>query len=195
MARFGSSAFELRGVKVGRRGAARLAVDIIMLMQRLSDAVSLCSGARKTTPANSMQRVSEQTPIGESGDAMLSDAERTDARRFMGYPVFGTGPGGNLGDRFYQAFGLVEYRLGALSDAELVVTRRYLGTLQVLEMAIPGVAAGLDTESAAGWRRNPAELAERGRLFDDWRRRLCVFLGVPPGPGLQAGSSSVALVV
>ena len=127
---------------------------------------------------------------------MLSDAERTDARRFMGYPVFGTGPGGNLGERFFQAFGLVEYRLGALSAAEIVVTRRYLATLAVLERAIPDVGAGLDTESAAGWRRNPAELAERGRLFDDWRRRLCGFLGVPAGPGLQqSGSSSVALVV
>ena len=62
-------------------------------------------------------------------------------------------------------------------------------------LAIPGVAAGLDTEAAAGWRRNPAELTERGRLFDDWCRRLCVFLGVPPGPGLQGSSASVALVV
>ena len=126
---------------------------------------------------------------------MLSEMERTEARRLLGYPVHGVGAGGNSAWQFYQASGTVEYRLGNLSASEEAVLRRYLGTLAVLEAAIPAVGAGLDTGSAAGWTRNPAELAERSRLFDEWRRRFCGFLGVPAGPGLGSARSSVGLVV
>jgi hypothetical protein len=125
---------------------------------------------------------------------MLSDAEKTDARRFLGYPVFGADRAGNMGWRFYQASGAVEYRLNNLSGSEEGVLRGYLTTLGGLERAIPETGAGLDTASAAGWVRNPGELVERERLFDRWRRRLCAFLGVPPGPSLASGSS-ISLVV
>jgi len=125
---------------------------------------------------------------------MLSDAEKTDARRFLGYPVFGADRAGNMGWRFYQASGAAEYRLNNLSGSEEGVLRGYLTTLSGLERAIPETGAGLDTASAAGWVRNPAELAEREKLFDRWRRRLCAFLGVPPGPSLASGSS-ISLVV
>ena len=126
---------------------------------------------------------------------MLSEAELTDSRRYLGYPVHGASPAGNMGWQFYQAYGAVEYRLGNLSASEETVLRRYLGTLGVLERAIPDAGAGLDTEAAAGWTRNPAEMAERGRLFDDWRRRFCSFLGVPAGPALGRSGNSVALVI
>ena len=126
---------------------------------------------------------------------MLNAAERTEARRHLGYPVHGASPTGNMGWQFYQASGSVEYRLANLSDPEVAVARQYLGTLDVLERAIPGAGAGLDTGSAAGWVRNPAEVVERGRLFDDWRRRFCGFLGVPPGPGLAGQRAAVGLVV
>ncbi len=125
---------------------------------------------------------------------MLTDPEKTDARRFLGYPAYGADRAGNMGWRFYQAGGAVEYRLNNLSGSEEGVLRGYLATLGGLERAIPETGAGLDTASAAGWVRNTAELAERERLFDRWRRRLCAFLGVPPGPAL-AGGSSVSLVV
>jgi len=125
---------------------------------------------------------------------MLSDDERTDARRFLGYPVYGAERAGNMGWRFFQASGMVEYRLSNLSGSEEVVLRGYLTTLGGLERAIPEAGAGLDTASAAGWVRNPAELAERERLFDRWRRRLCAYLGVPPGPAL-AGGVAVSLIV
>ena len=125
---------------------------------------------------------------------MLSDPEKTDARRFLGYPVHGADRAGNTGWQFYQASGTVEYRLNNLSSSEEAVLRGYLTTLGGLERAIPETGAGLDTESAAGWLRNPAELVERERLFDGWRRRLCAYLGVPPGPALASGAS-VSLIV
>ena len=125
---------------------------------------------------------------------MLLDAEKTDARRFMGYPVFGTNASGNMGWQFYQAAGLVEYRLNNLASSEEEVLRRYLCSLTSLEMSVPESGMALDTAEAGEWKRNPRELVERSKLFDDWRYRLCAFLGVPPGPGLSGGSS-VRLVV
>ncbi len=127
---------------------------------------------------------------------MLSEAEKTDSRRYLGYPVHGAAPSGNMGWQFYQAYGAMEWRLVNLSGTEETVLRQYLGTLATLELAIPGSGAGLDTAAAAGWERNPSEVSERVRLFDDWRRRFCAFLGLPPGPALgDASNSSVRLVV
>lgn len=125
---------------------------------------------------------------------MLSDVEVTDARRFLGYAAHGAARSINLGAGFYQASVAVDARLSGLSDAEAGVLRGYLRTLVALEAAIPGVGEGLDTASAAGWVRNPGELEERERLFDGWRRRLCGFLGVAPGPALLRGGG-VTLVI
>ena len=115
------------------------------------------------------------------------DSERTDIRRHCGYPAQGTGADGFSGWRYYQAFGLLEYRIQRLSGDEEAVVRTYLATLAGLETAIPNASATLDTDAASVWSRNPNELRDRARLFDDWRRRLCGFLGVPPGPSLNDG--------
>lgn len=117
----------------------------------------------------------------------FTDAEKTDVRRFCGYPAYGAGATGFQGWRFYQAYGLLEYRLNNCSPSEETIARRYLGTLVSLEVGIPNSAGNLDTDQAAVWSRNPNELRDRTRLFDDWRRRLCSFLGLPPGPGLNDG--------
>ena len=123
----------------------------------------------------------------------LSEAERTDARRFCGYPAYGAGAAGFQGWRFFQAYGLLEYRLTNISDAEIAVVRTYLGTLLGLESAIPAAAANLDTAQAAVWTRNAFEVRDRQALLDDWRRRLCGFLGVTPGPALA--DAGLTLVV
>jgi hypothetical protein len=123
----------------------------------------------------------------------FSEAERTDVRRYCGYPAYGVGASGFDGWRFYQAYGLMEYRLLRLSASEEAVVRQYLSTLASLEQAIPQAGANLDTDRASVWSRNRDEVRERTSLFDDWRRRLCGFLGVPPGPSL--GSGGLVLVV
>ncbi len=125
---------------------------------------------------------------------MLTDAEKTDVRRFCGYPAYGASPSGNTGWRFYQAYGALEYRMTNLSSSEEVVVREHLATLRTFEAAIPFAATNLDTAAAAVWTHNPAEVLERQRLERDWGRRLCGFLGAPPGPAL-AGGSTVALIV
>jgi hypothetical protein len=80
-----------------------------------------------------------------------------------------------------------------LSDSETAVIASYLATLYVLEPAVPAASDNLDSESAANWKHNPNEIGDRLRLLDEWRRRLCAFLGVPCGPGL--GNVGLALIV
>jgi hypothetical protein len=123
----------------------------------------------------------------------FTDAEKTDIRRFCGYPAYGAAPVGFQTWRFYQAYGLLEFRVNNLSDAEESVVRRYLGTLTVLEFAVPRAGENLDTDQAAVWTRNRDEPEDRAKLFDDWCRRLCGFFGIPPGPTLN--DSGITLVV
>ncbi len=123
----------------------------------------------------------------------FTDSEKTDIRRFCGYPAYGAATAAMQSWRFFQAYGLLEFRMSNLTDAEAAVVRRYLATLTVLELAIPRAGDNLDTDQAAVWTRNRDELRDRTRLFDDWRRRLCGFFGVPPGPAMT--DTGIALVV
>jgi hypothetical protein len=127
----------------------------------------------------------------------FTDAEKADIRRFCGYPAYGAGASGFQGWRFFQAYGLLEYRLAStgstpnMAPAELQVVRLQLASLYQLETAIPGTGANLDTASAGPWVHNPNEQRDRNRLFDDWRRRLCGFMGVPPGPALSTAGACI----
>ncbi len=95
--------------------------------------------------------------------------------------------------RYFQVYGLLEFRLSNLSDPEMAVVRRYVGTLTALEVAVPAASDNLDTDQASMWSRNKDELPDRIRLLDEWRRRLCGFLGLEAGPALSSGT--IALVV
>lgn len=125
----------------------------------------------------------------------LTDAERTDARRFCGYSAYGIGPGDASFQRYNVSYELLEWRMANLSDAELVVTRSKLAELNTLDTAIAGASANLDTDQAAVWTRNRSEVRDRNALFLLRSRALCAFLGVPPGPGLASGGGSIALLV
>jgi hypothetical protein len=125
--------------------------------------------------------------------AAFTDAQKVEIRRFCGYPAYGAGAAGFNAWRFFQAYGTLEYRLNNLAPAEIAVTLQYISTLATLEAAIPPTSANLDTESAAAWTHNENETRDRTLLFDSWRRRLCGFLGIPPGPALA--DAGVTLVV
>ena len=121
----------------------------------------------------------------------LTDGEKIDTRRHCGYPAYGGTLGGFSSWRFYQAFGLLEYRIANLADGEVNVVRKYLVTLAGLEDAIPRAAGNLDTNQAAVWSRNENECRDREKLYDGWRTRLCAFLGIPPVPGLCSTSPNL----
>ncbi len=127
----------------------------------------------------------------------FTDAEKTDIRRFCGYPAYGAGPSGFQSWRFFQAYGLLEFRLNNLSPAEIQVARQYIATLYTLEAAVPIAGSNLDTDQAAVWKHNRDEVADRASLFGQWGKRLCAFMGVPVGPNFVGGGagSTVPLVV
>lgn len=115
----------------------------------------------------------------------FTEKERTDIRRYCGYPVFGAQPTQGFGYRFFTWYGNLEYKLNNLQGSEEDVVRNvYLANLALLESDITSSRANLDTDKAAVWTHNKDEVKDRTALLDDWRRRLCGFLGVPPGPGL-----------
>jgi hypothetical protein len=118
----------------------------------------------------------------------LTDAERADVRRFLGYPSYGPGNSGFQGYRFFQAYGEMEFRLTNARPEEFQIMRQYLATLYSLEVAIYASGANLDTDQAAVWHHNKSEVADRTGLYAQARRALADFLGVPPGPGLGDGS-------
>ena len=126
----------------------------------------------------------------------FTNAEKVDVRRFCGYPAYGSGPSGFQGWRFFQAYGLMEFRLNNMAtEEEAVIRTTYLANLYTLETAIVGTSANLDTSKAAVWEHNPREMADREALFSSWRRKLCGFLGIPPGPELEGGGSSLRMVI
>lgn len=125
----------------------------------------------------------------------FTDAEKVAVRRYCGYGAYGGGqPLPASGYRFSTAYGTLEYKLNTLGpDEEAVARTTYLGQLSTLESAIVGASANLDTDSAAVWKHNPNEVRDRTRLYNQWRREFCRFLGIPAGPGL--GDGSMRLVV
>lgn len=112
----------------------------------------------------------------------LSDIEKTDTRRHCGYPTAAAAGAGGQAWLYYQQVMVLETRMNTLTGPELGVVRRYLATLANLELAVPRAGDSLDTDQAAVWTRNRSEPQDRITLFDEWRRRLCAFLGLKPGP-------------
>ena len=124
----------------------------------------------------------------------FTDAEKTDVRRFCGYGAFGQQYTPASGYRFSTQYGALEYKLNNCSTAEESIVRTtYLTNLYTLETAIVGASANLDTDEAAVWKHNKNEIADRERLFDNWRSRFCQFLGVSTGPGL--GDGGIRIIV
>jgi len=123
---------------------------------------------------------------------MLTDAQMVDARRYAGYSLVGDTL---VDDRSDLAWGVVgpiqwqtlDHRLRNLSAAEEVVMVNFLTTLNSLEKAITDSGENLDTAQAAVWTHNPNEVRDRTKLYNQQRRSMCGFLGIPPGPALGDG--------
>lgn len=122
----------------------------------------------------------------------LTDQQVADVRRFAGYPMLGVDIPADDSRDF--AYGFVSpgvwqtlfHRLNNILPAdESTLVTIYLTNLYTLEGAVPAAGANLDTDVAAVWTHNKDEVQDRARLFDDWRRRMCAFLGIAPGPALK----------
>ena len=123
----------------------------------------------------------------------LTDAEKTDIRRFMGYPAIGSQISGRSSWRFFTEYGQNEWRMDNLAPPELQQVRLYLQQIYPLETAILSATDNLDTDQAAVWHHNRQEVQDRMGLFNRWRLQLCQFIGTPPGPGLQVPNNRIII--
>ncbi len=125
----------------------------------------------------------------------FTDAQITDMRRYCGFPAAANGNVLFPAPWVNVQYLALNYRMYNLSQTEGAVVVTYLTTLNTLEAAIPGAGANLDTDAASVWTHNKNEVSDRIKLYDGWRRRLCEFLGIQPGPALQGSSNNARLVV
>jgi len=124
---------------------------------------------------------------------VLSDSDKVDLRRYMGFPAFGNTLTPDAGYRYYQRYLIVEYRMNNLQpEEENRLTTIFLPNLRQLEQDIYGVRNNTDTAQAAVWHRNPLELSERVQNYNWWRTQLAQFFGVEP---LNPPRVSVSMVV
>lgn len=128
----------------------------------------------------------------------LTAQQTADVRRYAGYPALGTDtPADDSRDFAYGwvSPGILQtlyHRLLNLTpENETTLINIYLTNLYALESAVPAAGANLDTDAAAVWTHNKTEVADRLRLLDTWRRRMCGFLGIAPGPDLGSGGVRV----
>lgn len=129
----------------------------------------------------------------DTNSGPLLESEKVDIRRYCGYGSSGGPLTGRSSWRFFQEYGLLEFRMINATDEELVIIRQYLSTLNVLETAIPALMKQLAINQAAILKTNPTAVRDSMNLYKMWRRELCAFFNVPPGAGL--GNSGMRLVV
>jgi hypothetical protein len=126
---------------------------------------------------------------------MFTDAEKVKLRRFMGYPAYGDANDSFQSWRFFQVYGLLEYRFIHMTADEEAEVRGFLTRIEQLYSDIYAVRENADTAAAAIWTRNPEELAERRALYNGERSALCNFFGIPRGPNFGGSSRSIELNV
>jgi hypothetical protein len=126
---------------------------------------------------------------------MLTDAQKVDVRRWAGYATQNAGEN-DLVFTAPSANSLYSVSLttkldGLTANEEEALTTRYLTPLASLEAALLASADNMDTQAAGPWIANPREVQERTAMYNRWRRDLCGFLGIPPGPALGSGGIAV----
>ena len=126
----------------------------------------------------------------------LTTAQTIDVRRFAGYAVPSTVQALTANtDTVFCHYGMIYMslftRLTTLDADSETRLGTYLTNLTALESAIIGAGANLDTASAAVWTRNANEVRDRTALYTQYRLEMCAFLGLKPGPGLNAGGRMV----
>jgi hypothetical protein len=120
---------------------------------------------------------------------ILTETQKTDIRRFCGYPALGDGVTSDFWWRLFPNSDRLESRLNQISPSDLVVLEKILCQLNSLEFAVFNAAQNLDVAGVGPVTMNPRELSQRQGIFAEWRRKLCGFLGIDHGPDLFGGNS------
>jgi hypothetical protein len=128
---------------------------------------------------------------------MLTAQQLADVRRYAGYPLLADSVVDDSRDFAYGwvspgVWQTLNHRLNNLRpEEEAILVTTYLAKLNTLETAITDSGENLDTAQAAVWTHNSNEVRDRTSLFDMWRRRMCDFIGIAPGPSLGSGGISI----
>lgn len=128
---------------------------------------------------------------------MLTAQQMSDVRRFAGYPMLADTQADDSRDFAYGwvspgVWQTLEHRLTNMRpEEESILITTYLTPLYTLETAVTAAGDNLDTDIAAVWTHNKNEVRDRTKLFDQWRRRMCYFIGVAPGPSLGNGGGRI----
>jgi hypothetical protein len=125
--------------------------------------------------------------------APLTDDERTWIRHFCGYPPAGTDANDYSSWRFFQTWGLLEYRMQTLAPTEIQKVRYYLSLLYVLDPQISSMSGTIGVATAGPFERNANEMGERRRQIRDYAKRLLRSIGVPPGPLFEDGGGQIVV--
>ena len=116
----------------------------------------------------------------------LTDAEKVSILLRCGYPAYGWM--GTFDPFGFYFSGIAQAQQQPVMDARvaavLTQTRAKLAELNALDAAVVGAGDNLDTDQAAVWKRNRAEVQDRVGLLRLRCRELCTLLGVAPGPSL-----------
>ncbi len=124
----------------------------------------------------------------------LSDLDKVAVRRYAGYPAASPDPA-FVDPAVVQVPGfrttLNDWMNDVSADQESVLRDVYLDNLETLETAVLDVQDTIDSTAAGTWQSNPREMSDRIRLFNSWRRNMCSFIGVEPGPGLGRGGMNL----
>lgn len=112
----------------------------------------------------------------------------------MGYATLNSGEPDYVFSRVdaYTQVSLSEKLDNLTSAEEESLTTAYLTPLATLEAALLSASDNLDTDTAGPWIANKREVSQRTGLYNKFRRDMCGFLGIPPGPAL--GDGSITLV-
>lgn len=121
-------------------------------------------------------------------------------RRFCGYPMYGAERNSAspwFGTHFFERWGVFEYRISNLTQAEGSAVDAHIEQLVDLEAAILAATKTLIVDQAAVFKRNPAEMKERVAIYENWRHRLCALIGVSAGPhlGASGGTRNVSVTI
>ena len=119
----------------------------------------------------------------------LTQTERDDVGRFLGYPVRGNGGVDITNYRYTGQYEILEFRMADLTDNQCIIVRARLAALRTAETQLEGAGALLLVDEADVFKRNAAEIQERLGFLRLLGWRLAEFLGVPPFPdfGVSAG--------
>jgi hypothetical protein len=125
---------------------------------------------------------------------MLTDQQLADTRRFAGYPMLGDTVADNSRDFAYGwvspgTWQTLYHRLTNLRPEEETILVNFLTKISGLETAVTDSSDNLDTDQAAVWFHNKNEVSDRMKLYNLWRRQMCEFIGIAPGPNLGQGGT------